>query len=270
MHGLFLDVAGGRVEYEDVPGAGPADDTGVGPAIVMLHEGLGSVGLWRGFHRDVAAATGRRTVAFSRFGHGRSSAPAQRRPLDFMHAEAREVLPAVLDALGIDAPILVGHSDGGSIALLAAASGLPLAGAVVLAPHVFVEEDGLTNIAATRAAFDGGDLRARMARHHDDPDVMFGNWVGVWLDPGFRSWDITAELSTITCRVLAVQGTADPYGTVAHVEAVRDRSSGPVEIVLLDCGHSPHLERRDETLAAVTAFVAELSEQRSSPPSAPA
>lgn len=264
----FLDVAGGRVEYDDVPGAGPADDAGSGPAIVMLHEGLGSVGLWRGFHRDVAAATGRRTVAFSRFGHGRSSPPAARRALDFMHTEAREVLPAVLGALGVDVPVLLGHSDGGSIALLAAASGLPVAGAVVLAPHVFVEEGGLTSIAATRAAFDDGDLRARMARHHDDPDVVFGNWAGVWLDPGFRPWDITAELATITCPVLAVQGTADPYGTVAHVEAVRDRSSGPVEIVLLDCGHSPHLERRDETLAAVTRFVAGVSAP-SSPPTAP-
>ncbi|GEL21882.1 hydrolase [Pseudonocardia sulfidoxydans NBRC 16205] len=257
----FLDVAGGRVEYEDVPGAGPA--------LVMLHEGLGSVGLWRGFHHDVAAATGRRTVAFSRFGHGRSSPPAARRGLGFMGSEAREVLPAVLDALGVQAPVLVGHSDGGSIALLAAASGLPLTGAVVLAPHVFVEDDGLTAIAATRAAFDDGDLRARMARHHDDPGVVFGNWAGVWLDPGFRSWDITAELSAITCPVLAVQGTADPYGTVAHVEAVRDRSSGPVELVVFDCGHSPHLERRSETLAAVTAFVARISEP-TSPPTASA
>lgn len=257
----FLDVAGGRVEYEDVPGSGPA--------IVMLHEGLGSVGLWRGFHHDVAAATGRRTVVFSRFGHGRSSPPAQRRPLDFMHSEARVVLPAVLDALDVDTPVLVGHSDGGSIALLAAASGPPLAGAVVLAPHVFVEDGGLTNIVATRDAFDEGDLRARMSRHHDDPDVMFGNWAGVWLDPAFRSWDITAELAGITCPVLAVQGTTDPYGTVAHVEAVRDRSSGPVELLLLDCGHSPHLERRPETLAAVTAFVARISEL-SSPPTASA
>jgi len=163
----------------------------------------------------------------------------------------------------------VGHSDGSSIALLAAASGMPLAGAVVLAPHVFVEDGGLTNIVATRAAFDEGDLRARMSRHHDDPDVMFGNWAGVWLDPAFRSWDIIAELAGITCPVLAVQGTADPYGTVAHVEAVRDRSSGPVELLLLDCGHSPHLERRPETLAAVTAFVARLSEL-SSPPTASA
>jgi pimeloyl-ACP methyl ester carboxylesterase len=260
VHARFLDVAGGRVEFEEIPGAGPA--------IVMLHEGLGSVGLWRGFHHDLAAATGRRTIAFSRFGHGRSSPPGQRRTPDFMHSEARDVLPAVLDALGIGSPVLLGHSDGASIALLAAASGLPLTGAVVLAPHVFVEDDGLATIAATRAAFDGGDLRTRMARHHDDPDVVFGNWVGVWLDPAFRSWDVTAELPAITCPVLAVQGTADPYGTVAHVEAVRDRSSGPVELVLFDCGHSPHLERRAETLAAVARFVAGVT-ARSSPPSSP-
>jgi pimeloyl-ACP methyl ester carboxylesterase len=256
-----IEVGGGRYEYEDVPGAEPA--------LVLLHEGLGSVGLWRGFHRDLAAATGRRTVAFSRLGHGRSGPPAAPRGTDFMHVEAREVLPAVLAALGIASPILVGHSDGGSIALLAAASQLPLTGVAVLAPHVFVEDGGLASIATTRAAFDDGALRTRMARHHDDPDVMFGNWVGVWLDPRFRSWDITGELPRITCPVLAVQGTADVYGTVAHVEAVRDLAAGPVELLLLDCGHSPHLERRDDTLAAVAAFVAGVTAP-SSPPSAPA
>ncbi|GAY11609.1 alpha/beta fold hydrolase [Pseudonocardia sp. N23] len=256
-HG-FLGAAGGRVEYDEVPGADPA--------IVLLHEGLGSVGLWRGFHHDVAAATGRRTIVFSRLGHGRSSAPRHRRGPGFMSSEARDVLPEVLAALHVERPVLLGHSDGGSIALLAAASDLPLVGAVVIAPHVFVEDAGLTSITATRAAFDDGTLRARMARHHDDPDVVFGNWAGVWLDPAFRAWDITAELPAITCPVLAVQGTADPYGTVAHVEAVRERSSGPVEVVLLDCGHSPHLERREETLSAVAGFVARISATPSTPP----
>jgi pimeloyl-ACP methyl ester carboxylesterase len=243
-------VDGSAYSYEDVPG-----DPGLAP-LLFLHEGLGSVGLWRGFHRRIAAATGRRAVAYSRLGHGWSDPPPAPRGIDFMDTEAAEVVPAVAAALGLERPVLVGHSDGASIALLHAATH-DVPGLVVLAPHTFVEESGRREIARTRTAYAEG-LRERMARHHRDPDVVFRNWNDVWLDPGFRSWDIGPRLAGITCPVLAVQGTADPYGSTAHVETVRSTARGPVEVVLIDCGHSPHLERPDETDAAVAAFIRDL------------
>jgi pimeloyl-ACP methyl ester carboxylesterase len=247
-------IDGAVHSYEDVPGK-----TRSAP-LLFLHEGLGSVGLWRGFHHRIAAATGRRAVAFSRLGHGWSDAPPAPRGLDFMEGEAADVVPALCAALGLERPILVGHSDGASIALLhAAAHGADgtVTGLVVLAPHTFVEEAGLREIEAARRAYSDG-LRGRMARHHRDPDVVFRNWNDVWLHPGFRTWDIRPRLAGITCPVLAVQGTADPYGTVAHVESVREQARGPVELVLLDCGHSPHLERPVETDAAVARFLSSL------------
>lgn len=244
-------VPGGRVEYLDVPG-----DPGLAP-LLFLHEGLGSVGLWRGFPGRVAAATGRRVVAFSRLGHGRSDPPPAPRGPRFMHEEAATVLPALGAALGLDRPVLVGHSDGGSIALLYAAAA-PVTGLVVIAPHVFVEEPGLREIAAAGRRYRDGDLRTRMARHHHDPDVTFRNWNQVWLDPAFRDWDLRSELSAITCPVLAVQGTADPYGSPAHVTAIRDAAAGPVQLLLLDGGHAPHLEHADAVTEAVVGFLAGL------------
>ena len=247
----LVDVPGGRVEYEDAPG-----DPSRAP-LLFLHEGLGSVGLWRGFHRRIADATGRRAVAYSRLGHGFSDLPPRKRTPTFMHEEAAEVVPALCAALGLHRPVLVGHSDGGSIALLSAATGAA-SGAVVLAPHVFVEDVGLRAIEAARSAFVEDDLRTRMARHHRDADVTFWNWNDVWLDDVFRAWDIRDALTSITCPVLGVQGTADPYGTVAHVEAVRDKAAGPVELAVLDCGHAPHLERPEDTAKSVTAFLQSL------------
>jgi pimeloyl-ACP methyl ester carboxylesterase len=246
-----VTVPGGCVEVDDVPG-----DPGRAP-LLFLHEGLGSVGLWRGWHRRLAGATGRRAVAWSRLGHGWSDLPPAPRDARFMHAEAATVVPALRAALGLAAPVLVGHSDGASIALLHAA-GADAAGLVVLAPHVFVEEHGLAGIRAARDAYDRGDLRTRMARRHRDPDAAFRNWNDVWLSAEFRAWDLRPELAGITCPVLAVQGTDDPYGTVAHVEAVRDRAAGPVELLVLDCGHAPHLEAPEAVDRAVTAFVDRL------------
>ncbi|MGE3289592.1 MAG: alpha/beta fold hydrolase [Pseudonocardia sp.] len=249
-----VSLRGAAYSYDEVPG-----DEARAP-LLFLHEGLGSVGLWRGFHRRIAAATGRRAVAFSRLGHGWSDAPPAPRGLDFMDGEAADVLPDLCAALDLERPILVGHSDGGSIALLHAAghgADGAVPGLVVLAPHTFVEEAGLREIEAARRAYADG-LRERMSRHHRDPDVVFRNWNDVWLHPGFRTWDIRPRLVGITCPVLAVQGTADPYGTVAHVESVRDEARGPVELVLLDCGHSPHLERPADTDSAVTRFLGRL------------
>jgi pimeloyl-ACP methyl ester carboxylesterase len=250
-----VEVPGGRIEYEDVP-ADPA--RGELAPLLFLHEGLGSVGLWRGFHRRVADATGRRAVAYSRLGNGYSDLPREKRTPRFMHEEAATVVPVLCSALRLERPVLVGHSDGASIALLRAAAGGDAGGVVVLAPHVFVEDVGLGGIEQARRAYSEGDLRTRMARHHRDPDVTFWNWNDVWRGDAFRDWDIRAELSAITCPVLAVQGTDDPYGTVAHVEAVRDAATGPVELLVLDCGHAPHLERPDVTQRAVTDFLREL------------
>jgi pimeloyl-ACP methyl ester carboxylesterase len=244
----LLEVPGGRVEYEDVPG-----DPALAP-LLLLHEGLGSVRLWRRFHHRLAAATGRRAVAFSRLGHGGSDLPPGKRTPRYMHDEAAEVVPAVRAALGLDRVVLVGHSDGGSIALLHAGISA-VEGLVVLAPHVFVEEVGLRAIEQARRDYVEGDLRARMARYHRDPDVTFWNWNDGWLDSAFRDWDIRPELDRIDRPVLVVQGTADPYGTAVHVEAVRDRAAGPVTLEMLDCGHAPHLERQAETDGAVTEFL---------------
>jgi pimeloyl-ACP methyl ester carboxylesterase len=174
-----------------------------------------------------------------------------------MHEEAASVVPALRDALGLRAPVLVGHSDGGSIALLHAAAA-DVTGLVVLAPHVLVEESGLVAIRAAREAFGTGDLRARLARRHRDPDTVFRGWNDVWLDPAFRDWDLRPELPGIRCPVLAVQGTDDPYGSLVHVEAVRDLASGPVELLVLDGGHSPHLEEPDRVDAAVVGFLGRL------------
>jgi pimeloyl-ACP methyl ester carboxylesterase len=243
-----VEVPGGRVEYEDVPGDPDR------PPLLFLHEGLGSVGLWRGFHQRVATATGCRAVAYSRLGHGWSDPPPAPRATGFMEAEAEVVVPALRAALGLDRPVLVGHSDGASIALLHAGVA-DVAGTVVMAPHVFAEPVGLRGVEAARRAFTEGDLRARLGRRHRDPDAAFHGWNDVWLSAEFRDWDIRPRLGAITGPVLGVQGTDDPYGTVAHVEAVRDRARGPVELLVLDCGHAPHLERPEETTAAVVRSI---------------
>jgi pimeloyl-ACP methyl ester carboxylesterase len=245
----LVAVPGGRVEYLDVPG-----DPAKAP-LLFLHEGLGSVALWRGWPAAVAALTGRRVVAYSRLGHGFSDPPGAPRTVAFMHEEAATVVPALRAALGLSDPVLVGHSDGGSIALVHAARH-PVSGLIVLAPHVIAEPVGLEGVAAARDAFDDGDLAGRMARHHRDADVMFHNWNDVWLSAEFRSWDLRPLLPGITAPVLAIQGTADPYGTVLHVEAVRDGASGPVEVLVLECGHAPHLEATQRVNAAVLRYLA--------------
>jgi len=248
----LVAVRGGRVEYLDVPG-----DPGRAP-LLFLHEGLGSVRLWRGWPEAVAAATGRRVVAYSRLGHGFSDLPPAPLTVQFMHHEATVVVPALRAGLGLTAPVLVGHSDGGSIALVHAAAH-PVSGVVVLAPHVIAEPAALVEIRDVRDAFHEGDLAIRMAPHHRDAGVTFHNWNDVWLSEAFRSWDLRPLLAGITAPVLAIQGTADPYGTVLHVEAVRDGASGPVELLMLNCAHAPHLEATEPVTAAVVRFLASPS-----------
>jgi pimeloyl-ACP methyl ester carboxylesterase len=247
----FVEVPGGRLELLDLPGD-PA-----GPPLVLLHEGLGSVGLWRSFPADLNRATGLRTVVFSRFGHGRSDPPPHPRTPSFMHEEAREVLPAVLAALGLERPILVGHSDGGSIALIYAAEHEDPAGLVLLAPHVFVEEICVSAIADVRGGFEER-LRERMARHHDDPGVTFRGWSEVWLDPEFRSWNLEGLLPGIVAPVLLIQGRDDQYGTLAQVESIARGVAGPAETLVLPGGHAPQLEQPEAVLAAIERFVLEL------------
>jgi pimeloyl-ACP methyl ester carboxylesterase len=246
-----IEVGGRRLECQDLPGD-PAR-----PAVVLLHEGLGSVGLWRGLPETLAEATGCRTVAFSRFGHGASDPPAAPRTPRFMHEEALDVLPAVLDALDLRAPVLIGHSDGASIALIHAAAA-PVRGVAAIAPHVFVEDVTLRGIRAARTAFKDGGLRERMARHHRDPDVAFRNWCDVWLDPRFRAWSIEDRLPAIAAPLLLVQGEGDEYGSLAQLEAIERGAAGPVERLVVAGGHSPHLERPDVVVPAITRFIAEV------------
>jgi pimeloyl-ACP methyl ester carboxylesterase len=224
--------------------------------VVLLHEGLGSVSMWREFPSALATRAGRRVMAYSRFGHGQSDRPARPHTPDFMHQEAA-LLPRILDASGIERAILFGHSDGGSIALLAAAQSPARVAALVLeAPHVFVEDISITSIEQTTAGYETSDLRARLARHHDDVDVAFRGWSDVWLSPEFRAWNLEAFLPRITCPTLLIQGEQDEYGTLRQLDAIQQQLSGPVErLVLPDCGHSPHRDRPEDVLAAASRFL---------------
>jgi pimeloyl-ACP methyl ester carboxylesterase len=258
---VFVTLDGRRFAYEQVPG-----DPSAGAPLVFLHEGLGSVGLWRGFPRKVAEATGRRAFAYSRLGHGDSDPPPRPRTPAFMHEEARAVLPRLLEAWGVEAPLLVGHSDGGSIALIHAA-GHPVTAVACLAPHVLVEPLCVEEIERVKVAFEQEDLRDRMGRHHRDPDAAFYGWNAVWLDPAFRAWSIEDLLPAVDAPVLVVQGSEDPFGTLVHADSVAAHAGGPVERVVLPCGHAPHLQAAEETFAAVTGFV-ESHRSRTSAPAA--
>ncbi len=252
----LIDVHGSSLEYERAGGAAPAD-TGP-PPLIFLHEGLGSVAAWRDFPARVAATLGRHGLVYSRRGYGRSSPWPRPWPASFMHDEALVVLPALLDALGIVYPVLVGHSDGASIALIhAAAAGRPVRALVLEAPHTVVEERTLESIRDARGRYAGSDFRARWSRTQGpQADALFAAWSEAWLSGAFRSWDIEPLLPRITCPVLVVQGADDPYGTLRHMEAIRDGVAGPVETLLLDhAGHAPHRTRPAETLAAIERFL---------------
>jgi pimeloyl-ACP methyl ester carboxylesterase len=231
------------------------------PPLVFLHEGLGSIGLWRRFPRDLTHATGRRGIVYSRFGYGRSDPWVGPTTPDYMHHEALVVLPELLDVLRIEAPVLVGHSDGASIALIFAGAGGDVSGLALLAAHVFVEDESIVGVEAAREAFLTTDLADRMARHHDDAASTFWRWNGIWRAPEFRTWNIEASLAGVHAPVLVVQGTEDAYGTLRQLDAIEAGVPGRVDRVVLDgCGHSPHLERPTETLRAVTHFVTHLDD----------
>ena len=245
-----------RIEYQWI-----ARERSDAPLLVFLHEGLGSVAMWRDFPQRLCDAAGCRGLVWSRPGYGRSTPRAddERWKPDFMHRQAHEVLPALFEALGLDTaekPWLFGHSDGGSIALLYAAR-FPqrVAGVVALAPHVMVEDVSVASIAQTRAAYENTDLRARLARYHDDPDSAFWGWNRIWLDPDFRHWSITAEIAAIRCPVLAVQGRDDEYGTMAQIREIARCVPAAELLELADCGHSPHRDQPDRLIATVTRFI---------------
>lgn len=220
------------------------------PSLILLHEALGSVGLWRDFPELLAHATGARTFVYSRHGHGRSAPPPGPRDRTFMDREALVVLPDLIARWGLEDPVLVGHSDGASIALLHAAHH-DVRGVVAMAPHVFVEDVTLRGVQDAVATFQTTDLRDRMARHHDDAEATFRRWADVWLSEEFRDWDLRPVLGRITAPVLLVQGDADPYGTVAHVDAVASATAGEVERLVLPGGHEPQFEHRDTVAAAI-------------------
>ncbi|MGE3275390.1 MAG: alpha/beta fold hydrolase [Vicinamibacterales bacterium] len=228
------------------------------PAVLLLHEGLGAVSTWRDVPGRLRTATRRRIIAYSRAGYGRSAPAALPRPVSFMHDEAADVLPRVLDALALPRVTLLGHSDGASIALLYAAAHPERVEALVLeAPHVFVEDLSVASIARMREIYAATDLRDRLARHHGaNVDVAFRGWNDVWLDPAFRAWNIEACLPAVRCPVLILQGTDDEYGTLRQVEAIERQAGGPVEVHVLDrCGHAPHRDRADVFYALVARFL---------------
>jgi pimeloyl-ACP methyl ester carboxylesterase len=250
----FVDCAGRSLEYEWLGEAGtPA------PALVFLHEGLGSIRQWRDFPAQVAKATGRRALVYSRYGYGQSDVLREDRAgVDFMHREALEALPALLGALGVERPVLVGHSDGASIALIHAGAGRPVRALALMAPHVFVEPVCVASIREAKAAFAGGELAQRLAKYHRDPAKTFHLWADAWLDPAFLRWNIEEYLPGVACPVLAIQGEDDAYGTMEQLERVRRGVRGPCTLLKLPaCGHSPFRDQPQRTLTSLTEFVHE-------------
>jgi pimeloyl-ACP methyl ester carboxylesterase len=225
---------------------------GAEPALVFLHEGLGSVALWRDFPERVASETGRRVLIYSRAGHGQSDVPEEDRTPRFMHEEALDVLPGLLQDHGITKPVLIGHSDGGSIALIHA-SEHPVERLVLLAPHVFVEDVSIAAITEARDAFPA--LRERMARYHRDAERTFHLWNDIWLAPEFRDRNIEDVLPHVSAPTLVIQGEDDQYGTLAQVEAIERGLGGPVTRAVLPCRHAPHLEVPEATLRATVDFL---------------
>jgi pimeloyl-ACP methyl ester carboxylesterase len=257
----FVEIAPGgrplRIEHQWVGRAGPG-----APVLVFLHEGLGSVAMWRDFPARLCDAAGVRGLVYSRPGYGQSTPrPAEERwTPDFMHRQAEEVLPALLAALGVDPArdrvFLFGHSDGGSIALLyAAAFPQALRGAIVLAPHILVEDISVTSIEQARAAYLGTDLKQRLARYHAEPDSAFWGWNDIWLDPAFRAWSIEEEIAAIRCPVLAIQGVDDEYGTLEQVHGIARRVPQARVLELPQCGHSPHKDQPEAVIEAASRFL---------------
>jgi pimeloyl-ACP methyl ester carboxylesterase len=249
----LLEVAGTCLEVARTAAARPGL-----PTAVWLHEGLGCLALWRDFPARLAAATGAAAVVYSRRGYGRSAPRTVPYGADYLHAEALEVLPALLAATGVERPLLVGHSDGASIALIAAGSGVACSGVVAMAPHVSVEAKAVAAIAEVGRSAASSGLLARLARFHDTPEQVFRGWHDTWLSPAFRTWSIEALLPAITAPIVAIQGEDDEYATSEQVEAIARAARAPCEVVLLPgCRHSPHRDRSEQTAALIARFIIE-------------
>ena len=250
-HGAIV-ADGNRLE---AAAFGPAP--GAAPTIVLLHEGLGCLALWRDFPERLAEETGLGVLVFSRAGYGRSDPVPLPRPLDYMTREARDVLPVVLGAIGFRRGVLVGHSDGASIAAIHA--GLVdderVRGLVLIAPHLFTEAAGLASIVEAKRAYETGDLKVRLAKHHAHVDAAFLGWNGAWLDPGFRAWNIESHVERWRVPALVIQGVDDQYGTLEQVRAIEARAPSSVETLILDrCRHAPQFEQPERTLDAISRF----------------
>lgn len=248
----MLRLGGSELEYRMI---GPQPDEA--PTIVMLHEGLGSVALWGDFPAKLQAATGAGVFVYSRAGYGASTPAKLPRPVNYMHVEALEVLPQLLDAIGFRRGMLLGHSDGASIAAIYAGAHQDhrLHGVLLIAPHFVTEEVGLASIAATREAYESADLRAKLARWHQDVDNAFYGWNDAWLDPAFRNWDISEYLAYVRVPLAIVQGTADQYGTMRQIEIAREECYCPVDVTMISgAGHSPFREAPGPALAAIAGF----------------
>ena len=231
------------------------------PTLVLLHEGLGCVALWRDFPPRIAERTGFGVFVWSRGGYGQSDPVPLPRPLDYMTWEATQRLPHVLDAIGFQRGVLLGHSDGASIAAIYAGSieDFRVRGLILMAPHFFTEPGGLASIAEARKAYETGDLKSRLAKYHAHVDVAFRGWKDAWLDPGFQSWNIADCLDYLRVPSLVIQGENDQYGTSRQVKEIVERSYAPVEVEMLPaCGHSPHLDQPERTIAAVAEFCGRL------------
>ena len=244
----FVTINGRRIEYRAILG-----EAGSCPTVVFLHEGLGSVGLWRDFPDKLARRLGAPALVYSRFGYGQSDGLLAKRDPNFMHDEALQILPQLLDQLEIERPMLVGHSDGASIALIHAAAGRPVAGLVCMAPHVFVEPVCVESIAKIRDTYFKSDLKQRLAKYHERVDDAFLGWADIWLEPAFRAWSIEDLIGDIAKPMLLVQGRDDEYGTLAQIDRIEALARAPTSRLVLDrCGHSPH---RDQEAAALDAIV---------------
>ena len=259
----WIDGVGGEIIADgkrlEAVAYGPPPDQA--PTIVMLHEGLACVALWRDFPAKLAAATGHGVFAYSRVGYGGSERIDLPRPLDYMSREARFSLPAVLEAIGFERGIVLGHSDGASIAAIYAGehSDERMKGLVLMAPHIFTEEMGLASIAEARRAYEAGDLQAKLAKYHTHVDSAFCGWNGAWLDPGFRAWNIEDAVGRWSVPALLIQGVDDQYGTMAQIRAIEARSPAPVTSLILEaCRHSPQIDQPEATLDAIAGFCAEV------------
>jgi pimeloyl-ACP methyl ester carboxylesterase len=250
---FFITVHGRKLEVLRVPSGKPQS-----PELVFLHEGLGSISHWKDFPALVAASTGYPVTVYSRYGSGNSDPLTEPHPVTYMHDEALQALPDLLSQLCIENPILIGHSDGGSIALIYAGSAArnPPRALILLAPHVFVEDLSVASIAEAKRKFETTNLPEKLARHHRDAARTFWGWNNIWLHPDFRRWNIEEYLLRITCPILAIQGRDDQYGTMAQVATISSQAAGPVEILALpDCRHSAHRDQPEAVLDAITNFV---------------